>query len=211
MKLTLFSWNLFDASVWRSGTYITIDMIYNHGASLIKLFMKAFFKKEAHFKGRSKKFFKQIIFLKVFFQKRILYENMSWELILKIHVHQNKIVLAKGFHKAGTLRFRNFVTHFPPLCAHRLLPYTQTHTHTHTHARARALAYGYYFLKKIWQRYILWININQRTTNSVKETTIQSYRNQNTKDLWDWLFFNEPAKKKFLHKICIWKSFLTDS
>ena len=54
MKLTLFSWNLFDALVLRSGTYIALDIIYNQEASLIKLFMKSFFWKEAHFKSRSK-------------------------------------------------------------------------------------------------------------------------------------------------------------
>ena len=39
-------------------------------------------------------------------------------------------------------------------------------------------AYRRYFLKKIWRRYILWITINQRTTNSVtnKETAVQSYQ-----------------------------------
>ena len=140
MKLTLFSWNLFDASVWRSGTYIAIDTIYNQGTSLIKLFMKKFFKTEAHFKGRSKKIFKQIIFFKVFFPKRILYKNMSWELILKIHVHQNKVILAKGFHKVGTLRFRNFRTLSPSLCAKTLFTlHTNTHTHTHLSARVRIL------------------------------------------------------------------------
>ena len=140
MKLTLFSWNLFDASVWRSGTYIAIDTIYNQGTSLIKLFMKKFFKTEAHFKGRSKKIFKQTIFFKVFFPKRILYKNMSWELILKIHVHQNKVILAKGFHKVGTLRFRNFRTLSPSLCAKTLFTlHTNTHTHTHLSARVRIL------------------------------------------------------------------------
>ena len=39
-------------------------------------------------------------------------------------------------------------------------------------------AYSRYFLKNIWRRYILWITINQRTTNSVtnKETAVQSYQ-----------------------------------
>ena len=70
MKLTLFSWNLFDASVWRSGTKIALDILYNQRASLIKLFMKALFKKEAHFKSRSKISFEQIIFVKDFFHAK---------------------------------------------------------------------------------------------------------------------------------------------
>ena len=145
---------------------------------------------------------------------------MFWELILKIHAHQNKIVLEKGLHKLSTLSFRNFKPPSPPVCAHTLLAYkhtqththtrthTYTHTHTHTHIHTHihtythihthtlVRAYGSYILKKIWHGYILWININQRTTNSVREATVQSYRkmlNQNTKDLWDWLFCNETA------------------
>ena len=65
---------------------------------------------------------------------------MSWELILKTHVHQNRIVLAKGFHKVSTLSFRNFTFPSPPVYAHTLLAYTHTHT--------LVPAYGYYILEK---------------------------------------------------------------
>ena len=128
---------------------------------------------------------------------------MFWELILKIHAHQNKIVLEKGLHKLSTLSFRNFKPPSPPVGAHTLLAYKHTHRHTntrtHTYTHTLVRAYGSYILKKIWHGYILWININQRTTNSVREAIVQSYRkmlSQNTKDLWDWLFCNKPAKKK---------------
>ena len=63
-----------------------------------------------------------------------MYKNMSWELILKIHVHQNKIVVATGFHKVSTLSFRNFIPPSPPVYAHTPLAYTHTHTHTYTHS-----------------------------------------------------------------------------
>ena len=46
----------------------------------------------------------------------------------------------------------------PPVRAHTLLAYTPP---------PLVPLYGSYFLKKIWQRYILWITIDQRTTNNV--------------------------------------------
>ena len=71
---------------------------------------------------------------------------MSWGLILNIHVHQNRIVLANGFHKVSTLGVRNFRPPSPPVYAHTVLAYT------HIHNLVRA--YESYILKKIWWGYI---------------------------------------------------------
>ena len=74
-------------------------------------------------------------------------------------------------HKVCTLRFRNFR---PPRPMDVYITYNFS---LKPPLQLLVRACEHYFLEKIWQRYILWITINQRTTN------VQRYRkisNHNT-------------------------------
>ena len=90
-------------------------------------------------------------------------------------------------HKVRTIRFCNF---------RALLPsYTCSYAFS-LYPSSLIRAYGYYFLKKIWERYCELLPIKEpQTTLQNKETTVQNYWkiwNQNTKKIpgLDFALFN---------------------